>query len=87
MSTWQLQEAKARLSELVKRTKEQGPQFISVHGKRTAVVVSEDDYAKLTGISGAREPSFLEVLSRAPIGAEDLIIERDYDDRIRDVDL
>jgi antitoxin Phd len=87
MSTWQMQEAKARLSEVVKRAKHQGPQFISVHGKRTAVVISEEEYARLTGKSETDEPSFLEVLRRAPIGAEDLVIERDYDDRIRDIDL
>ncbi|MFT4195683.1 MAG: type II toxin-antitoxin system Phd/YefM family antitoxin [Pseudomonas sp.] len=37
--TWQVQEAKARFSELLRASAEQGPQIVSLHGKPTAVVV------------------------------------------------
>jgi prevent-host-death family protein len=37
---WQLQEAKNRFSEVVKRAREEGPQTVTVHGQRAAVVVS-----------------------------------------------
>ena len=47
-SSWQLQDAKARFSELVKRACEQGPQPVSVRGEPAVVVVSEEDFAKLT---------------------------------------
>ena len=40
MSSWQLQEAKARLSELVKSAEHEGPQEITVHGRPAAVVLS-----------------------------------------------
>jgi prevent-host-death family protein len=40
MHVWQMQEAKARLSELVKLAESEGPQDITVHGKSVAVVVS-----------------------------------------------
>ena len=40
MASWQLQEAKARLSELVKSAEQDGPQEITVHGRAAAVVVS-----------------------------------------------
>ncbi|MYL02036.1 MAG: type II toxin-antitoxin system Phd/YefM family antitoxin, partial [Gammaproteobacteria bacterium] len=40
---WQVQEAKARFSELV-RSADSGPQTITVHGRRAAVVLSADDY-------------------------------------------
>jgi prevent-host-death family protein len=47
-SKWQLQDAKARFSELVKRAREEGPQHVSVRGEPAVVVVSEKEFAKLT---------------------------------------
>jgi prevent-host-death family protein len=47
-SNWQLQDAKARFSELVKRAREQGPQHVSVRGEPAVVVVSAEEFAKLT---------------------------------------
>lgn len=38
-STWQLQEAKNKLSEVIRRAREEGPQTITVRGE-TAVVVT-----------------------------------------------
>jgi prevent-host-death family protein len=40
MKSWQLQQAKARLSELVKSAQHDGPQEITMHGKSVAVVKS-----------------------------------------------
>jgi len=39
MSTWQLQEAKARLSEVIKKAKKEGPQSITVHGSLTSTAL------------------------------------------------
>jgi prevent-host-death family protein len=47
MQTWQLQEAKNRLSEVVRHA-HQGPQLITLRGKEEAVVLSFDEYQKLT---------------------------------------
>jgi prevent-host-death family protein len=47
-SIWQLQDAKARFSELVKRAREQGPQHVSVRGEPAVVVVSEEEFVRLT---------------------------------------
>ena len=44
---WQLQEAKAMFSKVV-RSSEQEPQIITVHGKEKAVVLSMDSYRNLT---------------------------------------
>jgi len=49
MDAWQMQEAKARLSELVGRAQSQGPQNITVHGKSVAVVVSREMFNRLSG--------------------------------------
>ncbi len=45
---WQLQQAKQRLSEVVRLAKEQGPQMITQHGEESAWIISADDYHKLT---------------------------------------
>jgi prevent-host-death family protein len=45
---WQLQEAKNRLSQVVDSALHDGPQTITLRGKPTAVVVSFEEYRKLT---------------------------------------
>jgi prevent-host-death family protein len=72
MKRWQLQEAKARLSQLVRDAAEE-PQEISVHGKPVAVVVSQERYARLT----ADKPSFVRFLRDSPLFGEDFPIDRD----------
>lgn len=49
MTTWQMQEAKARLSELVKLAETDGPQDITLHGRSVAVVLSRSAYQRLSG--------------------------------------
>jgi prevent-host-death family protein len=45
---WQLQEAKNRLSQVVNSALHDGPQTITLRGKPAAVVVSFEEYRKLT---------------------------------------
>jgi prevent-host-death family protein len=47
MAVWQLQEAKQRLSEVVRRALEDEPQVISRHGHNAVVVVAADEFEKL----------------------------------------
>ncbi|MCL2180491.1 MAG: type II toxin-antitoxin system Phd/YefM family antitoxin [Treponema sp.] len=44
---WQLQEAKAMFSEVIRLSHDE-PQIITVHGKRTAVILSFEEYEKLS---------------------------------------
>ena len=60
---WQLQEAKNRLSELVRKAREEGPQVITVHGKDAAVIVSADHYRKLH----RRKGSLVEFFQKSPL--------------------
>jgi prevent-host-death family protein len=46
---WPLQDAKARFSELVRRAQQEGPQHVTVHGRDSVVVVSEEDFRALSG--------------------------------------
>ena len=45
---WQLQEAKNKFSNLVERAQQEGPQIVTKHGKEAVVVLSVDDYKKIT---------------------------------------
>jgi prevent-host-death family protein len=82
MKRWQLQLAKARLSELVNLARRKGPQEITVRGESAAVVISKKDYERLIG----RKPSFLEFIRRSPLLGAKLRIERD-DSLTRSTDL
>ena len=44
---WQIQQAKARFSEMVERTLKEGPQTVTRHGKPVAVLVPADQYRRL----------------------------------------
>ena len=76
---WQMQEAKARLSRLVKEAVNDGPQAITLHGQAVAVVLSMKQYEKLTGVD--KRPNFLAALLQCPKGPE-LNIRRDPNDII-----
>ena len=82
MATWQLQEAKARLSELVKRAKSEGPQEIRVHGEPAVVVLAHPDYLKLT----TPPERFVDFVRRSPLKGAALKLERDKSSA-RDVEL
>ena len=79
---WQLQEAKAMLSEVV-RSANNEPQIITVHGKESVVVLSIDNYRKL--ISPKRElVSFLE---QSPWASVDLELPGRKDEAMREIGL
>jgi prevent-host-death family protein len=47
-SQWQVQEAKGRFSELIAEAERAGPQSITRHGRRVAVLVSSADFERLS---------------------------------------
>ena len=51
---WQLQDAKARFSELVRRVRDGGPQHVTVHGRDAVVVISAEEYQRLRGSETGR---------------------------------
>jgi len=72
---WQLQEAKNRLSEVVREAQVTGPQLITVRGKEAVVVVSADDFRRMTH----REGTLLDFFRNSPWSEVDLDIERSKD--------
>ena len=73
MRTWQLQEAKARLSEVIKQAKKEGPQIITMRGEPTAVVLSKDEYERL------KHPkrNFVDFMRKSPLYGVDIDLKRE----------
>ncbi len=46
---WQIQQAKARFSEMVERARTEGAQSVTRHGKTVAVLVPLEEYRRLFG--------------------------------------
>jgi prevent-host-death family protein len=80
---WALQDAKARLSEVVRRARRDGPQRVTTRGKNAVVVLREEDYRRLTRKS-ARRRHVVDVLADGPLDDVDLTRDRETG---RDVDL
>ncbi|HEY5210022.1 MAG TPA: type II toxin-antitoxin system Phd/YefM family antitoxin [Stellaceae bacterium] len=69
---WQVQEAKARFSDLL-RAARTGPQQITVRGRAAAVVLSTEEYERLRG----SKPSLVTFLRASPLAGIDLDLTRD----------
>ena len=72
---WQLQEAKNRLSEVVEKALSQGPQVVSRRGKDTVVVLSIEDYRKMS----KPKESLVDFFRNSPLRGLDLDISRNSD--------
>ena len=82
--SWPLQDAKARFSEVVRYARENGPQRVTVHGKESVVVVSAEEFAKLTIHS--KYPTLRSLLVNSPL--KDVDFEFDpVEVTVRPVDL
>ncbi len=47
-NTWQLQDAKSKFSQLVEKAMSGSPQFVTKHGNNAVVILSFEDYKKIT---------------------------------------
>jgi prevent-host-death family protein len=65
---WALQDAKNRLSEVVRRAREEGPQVVTLRGARAAVIVSAEAFDQMT----AQRPNLVEHLLSGPLWPADL---------------
>ena len=74
-NVWQLQHAKNRFSEVVESAVSDGPQTITRRGVETAVVLSVDEYRRLT------EPKngLVEFFRRSPLKGLELDLRRSKD--------
>ena len=65
---WQIQDAKNKLSEVIARALQQGPQLITRHGEKTVVVVAYMEYEKLRKSQG----KLSEFFHASPLAGVDL---------------
>lgn len=70
---WQLQEAKNRFSEVVRKASEEGPQTVTKHGKDSVVILSADDYRKLE----QPKTSLIEFFQKSPLSKVEIDLKRE----------
>jgi len=68
---WQLQQAKAKFSELVQKAIDEGPQTVTRHGKPAVVVLSAEQF----DLMKRRQISLKDLLRLFPL--DELDLERD----------
>ncbi|MBA2650174.1 MAG: type II toxin-antitoxin system Phd/YefM family antitoxin [Legionella sp.] len=73
METWQLQNAKAHLSELVKKATSGEPQEITLRGKPAVVVLSTQQYEELK----KPKQTLVNFLRQSPLAGIKINIDRD----------
>jgi antitoxin Phd len=69
---WQLQEARSRFKSLFDEALDHGPQRVTRHGKQAVVVVSEEEWNRVT----KNVPSFGKLLASCPLSDEDVAPRR-----------
>jgi prevent-host-death family protein len=81
--SWQLQEAKQKFSELVRRTLEEGPQVVTRHGEEVVVVVPVEEFRRMS--KDGEKMDFKEFLMSAPdLSVLDLERQKEFP---RDIEL
>jgi antitoxin Phd len=75
---WQLQDAKARFSEVFRLARENGPQRVTKHGREAVVVLSAEEFARLTGAE-ARKGSLVEFFAASPLRGSGIDLDRSRD--------
>jgi antitoxin Phd len=84
-TTWQLQAAKARFSEVFRRARSEGPQYVTKAGKEAVVIVPAEQFNEL--VAKSRQPkSLVEFFRNSPLYGVHLDLKRDPD-KGRDIDL
>lgn len=71
--TWQLQEAKNKFSQVVDEAIRSGPQLVTKRGVETVVLLSYDEYRRLTASQSSLSTFFRE----SPLAEVSLDLQRD----------
>ena len=82
MEQWQLQDAKNRFSEVVDKALKSGPQIVTRRGKETVVILSVEEYRRLT----KTKTNLVDFFRKSPLRGAHLNLERDKE-FARDIDL
>ena len=77
-TVWQLQEAKARFSEVFRLARESGPQRVTKHGRTAVVVLPAEEYERLSR-SQARQGSLVQFFAVSPLAGSGIQMDRPRD--------
>lgn len=80
--SWTVAEAKAKLSEVIEQARASGPQTITRNGRKAAVVVSADEWARKT----KRVGTLADFFASSPLRGSGLKVKRSRD-KLRSSDL
>jgi prevent-host-death family protein len=75
---WQLQEAKARFSEVFRLARECGPQRVTKHGRTAMVVLPAEEYERLSKPK-ARQGSLVQFFAESPLAGSGIRLDRPRD--------
>ena len=78
IETWQIQTAKARLSEVFRRARTEGPQRITRQGKEGVVMISDEQYDRLV-LKSHQPKSLVQFFRESPLVGVEIDWERDKD--------
>ena len=70
---WQLQDAKNKLSEVIERALQYGPQLITRRGEKTVIVMSYKEYSRMK----KSQAKLSEFFRASPLAKVDLNLKRD----------
>lgn len=83
IQTWQLQEAKNKLSRVIDNAINSGPQIITRRGVEVAIVLSYEEFKRMT----ATEQSLSDFFRESPLTGIDLYLTRDKSEARDDIRL
>jgi prevent-host-death family protein len=74
---WQLQTAKARFSELFRRARNEGPQYVTRQGKERVVVLGAEEFERLK--RRKRKTTLVQFFAESPLVGSGIDFERKTD--------
>lgn len=77
-SGWQLQAAKAQFSEVFRRARSEGPQYVTRGGREAVVIVPAEEFDRLTG-RNLQPDNLVKFFADSPLAEVDLDLEREPD--------
>lgn len=75
---WQLQTAKARFSELFRKARTEGPQWVTRQGKDAVVIVAAEEFQRLL-VRSKQPGSLVEFFAKSPLAGANLDLDRSRD--------
>ena len=73
---WQLQDAKARFSEVFRLARQRGPQRVTKHGKEAVVIIAAEEYARITAPQH-RHGSIAQFFAASPLCNSGIDLDRE----------